>query len=48
MEHLGLSARSYHRILRVARTIADLAAESTIHAEHMSEALSFRKMDRAS
>ncbi len=46
VERLGLSARSYHRVLRVARTIADLEAESLITIEHLSEALSFRKLDR--
>lgn len=46
MERLGLSARSYHRILRVARTIADLANSTDISTEHLSEALSFRKIDR--
>lgn len=46
MERLGLSARSYHRILRVARTIADLAGSQDIATEHLSEALSFRKIDR--
>lgn len=46
MEKLGLSARSYHRILRVARTIADLANSQNIEAQHISEALAFRKIDR--
>ncbi|WP_169392769.1 MULTISPECIES: YifB family Mg chelatase-like AAA ATPase [Psychrobacter] len=41
-EKLNLSARSYHRILRVARTIADLAASDTIDSRHLSEALSYR------
>ncbi len=47
MERLRLTARSYHRILRVARTIADLSNSKTIELEHLTEALSFRKMDRA-
>lgn len=46
MERLGLTARSYHRVLRVARTIADLAEKEAIETSHITEALSFRKMDR--
>jgi magnesium chelatase family protein len=46
MERFGLSARSYHRILRVARTIADLENSTHISTVHLSEALSFRKIDR--
>lgn len=46
METLGLSLRSYHRILRVARTIADMAEESDISVRHLKEALSLRKLDR--
>jgi magnesium chelatase family protein len=41
-ERLGVSARSYHRLLRVARTIADLAGSSAIADEHVAEALQFR------
>lgn len=45
---LGLSARSYHRILRVARTIADLAGSERISTEHLGEALSYRIAERRS
>jgi magnesium chelatase family protein len=43
---LGLSARAYHRVLKVARTIADLAGEETVAAPHISEALTLRRLDR--
>jgi magnesium chelatase family protein len=46
MEKLGLSARAYHRILKLARTIADLEDSDPIHTQHLTEALSFRKLDR--
>lgn len=42
LEKLSLSARSYHRLLRVARTIADLAASENITQQHLAEALSYR------
>ncbi len=41
-ERLGLTARAYHRVLRVARTIADLDGERTIRAPHVAEALRYR------
>jgi len=42
-ETLGLTARGYHRVLRVARTLADLSGSETIHRIHISESLSFRR-----
>ncbi len=47
MEELGLSARAYHRVLKLARTIADLNGEDAIALTHVHEALSYRKLDRA-
>ena len=44
---LGLSARAYGKVLRVARTLADLAGVADIRAAHVAEAVSFRQLDRA-
>ena len=41
-ERFGLSARGYHRVLRVARTIADLAGEGAVRRDHVAEAVSYR------
>ncbi len=46
MQSLKLSARAYDRILRVARTIADLAGAPALDAEHLHEAISYRTLDR--
>ena len=46
IDRLGLSARAYSRIIKIARTIADLAAAPTILPEHLAEAASYRFLDR--
>ncbi len=42
VERMGLSARAYHRVLKVARTIADMAGTSHIEAAHLAEAVQYR------
>jgi magnesium chelatase family protein len=46
MEKFGLSHRAYHRILKVARSIADLSGTANITVAHLSEAINYRKLDR--
>ncbi len=47
LNRLGLSARAYHRVLRVARTLADLAESNLVQRPQLLESLSYRKLDRA-
>jgi magnesium chelatase family protein len=47
VERLGLSARAYAKVQRVARTIADLAGDETVSAPHVAEAVQYRLLDRS-
>ena len=47
IDKLGLSARAFNRILKIARTIADLDGKTDISADHVSEAIQYRNLDRS-
>jgi magnesium chelatase family protein len=45
MQQLGLSARAYHRVLKLSRTVADLSGDEAISAIHLAEALQYQPRD---
>jgi len=48
IDKLGLSARAFNRIIKIARTIADLQLEQNLQVDHISEAIQYRNLDRNS
>ena len=48
IDKLGLSARAFNRVLKIARTIADLAGNPDLEVDHISEAIQYRNLDRSS